>query len=156
MHISRMLQLALGVVDAVPVDRRANLAEERLLYLAAEHRFTRHPMRPDVLWEAAAEVISSVERLYNEGRLDMTLCGMPPHSRAADPVALINKIASQIAIDIGTNNYTLLATTCVEALAAWAQSNPVLDSADSTFSRLLWERGTNRHSIGERVSTADS
>ena len=153
-----MLQLALGVVDAVPPERRAYMAEERLLYLATEHRFSRsRSTRQDVLWEAAAEVLLSVERLYYEGRLDMTLCGMPPHSPDADPVALVNKIASQIAIDIGRNNYTLLASTCVESLAAWARANPNLESDGSTPTRLLWgEKGSNGHSLGERLPGPDA
>ncbi|MEY2582737.1 MAG: hypothetical protein QOE09_2586 [Ilumatobacteraceae bacterium] len=144
-----MLQLALGVVDAVPVDRRADLAEERLLSLASEHRFNRRSTHQDVLWEAAAEVILNLERLYYEGRLDMTLCGMPPQSPDADPVVLIDKIASQIAIDIGRNNYTLLASTCIEALATWAQANPILDVDDAAPTKLRWERGTDRHSFGD-------
>jgi hypothetical protein len=148
-----MLQLALGVVDAVPPERRAYMAEERLLYLATEHRFSRsRSTHQDVLCEAAAEVLLNVERLYYEGRLDMTLCGMPPHGPDADPVALINKIASQIAIDIGRNNYTLLASTCVESLAAWAKANPNLEPDASAATRLLWgERGANGHSLGERL-----
>lgn len=35
-----MLQLAVGVVDAVPPDRRADMAEEPLLFLAGKHRFS--------------------------------------------------------------------------------------------------------------------
>jgi hypothetical protein len=142
-----MLQLALGVVDAVPVDRRADMAEERLLHLANEHRFSRQPTYQDVLWEAAAEVILNTERLYYEGRLDMTLCGMPPHNPDAEPVALMNKIASTIAIDIGHNNYTLLAKTCIDALVEWASANPVLDTDDAEPTRLRWERGTDRHAL---------
>ena len=143
-----MLQLALGVVDAVPADRRARLAEERLLFLAGDHRFTR-PQSPDqdVLWEAAAEVILSVERLYYEGRLDMTLCGMPSHNPDAEPVVLLDKIASQIAIDIGRNNYTLLAKTCVDAFVVWARANPLLDKDDTISTRLRWEGDADKQSL---------
>jgi hypothetical protein len=153
-----MIELALGVVDAVPADRRADMAEERLLHLASEHSFARarSSSHKDVLWEAAAEVLLSVERLYYEGRLDMALCGLPPHSPAADPVALIEKIASKIAVDIGRNNYKLLASTCVEALVAWARANPILDAEDSGTSQLAWERGADRHSLGERLTPSES
>jgi hypothetical protein len=144
-----MLQLALGVVDAVPVDRRADMAEERLLYLASEHQFNRPVNHRDVLWEAAAEVILGVERLYYEGRLDMVLCAMPSLTPNADPVALLDRIASQIAIDIGPTNYSRLAKTCVDALVTWAQSHPVIDTDASLPARLRWERGTDRHSLGE-------
>ncbi len=108
-----------------------------------------------MLWEAAAEVILNAERLYYEGRLDMTLCGMPPHNPDADPVVLMDRIASQIAIDIGRNNYKLLASTCIEALTRWAMANPVLDTDDPVSTKLRWERVADRHSFGERVSPAD-
>jgi hypothetical protein len=148
-----MLQLALGVVDAVPVDRRADMAEERLLYLASEHQFNRPVNYQDVLWEAAAEVILGVERLYCEGRLDMALCGMPSHNPGAEPVALLDRIASQIAIDIGRNNYTKLARTCVDALMAWAQSHPILDDDDDPQpTRLRWERRADQQWMGERAT----
>jgi hypothetical protein len=127
------------------------MAEERLLHLANEHRFARQPTYQDVLWEAAAEVILNVERLYYEGRLDMALCGMPAHSPDAEPVILMDKIASKIAIDIGRNNYTLLAKACIDALVEWACANPVLDTDDSEPTRLRWERGTDRHTLGERL-----
>jgi hypothetical protein len=144
-----MLQLALGVVDAVAVDRRADMAEERLLFLASKDRFNRQATHQDVLWEAAAEVILGVERLYYEGRLDMTLCGLPAHSPDADPVVLLDRIASRIAIVIGRENYRLLASTCIEALVMWATSNPVLDIGDSTPTRLRWQRGADRHLFAE-------
>jgi hypothetical protein len=144
-----MLQLALGVVDAVPADRRADMAEERLLYLASEHRFARVAHK-DVLWEAAAEVLLNVERLYYEGRLDRSFCELPPHSPAEDPVALLEKLASPIALDIGRNNYRSLASTCIETFVTWARAHPLLDSDDSTTTRLRWERGADRHSLGER------
>jgi hypothetical protein len=148
-----MLQLALGVVDAVPVDRRADMAEERLLFLASEPRFNRLAAHRDVLWEAAAEVILGVERLYHEGRLDMALCGLTAHKADAEPVALLQRIASNVAIDIGINNYTQLALTCVDALVAWAQSHPVLDADDPVSTRLRWERGNDRHTLGERIGS---
>jgi hypothetical protein len=128
------------------------MAEERLLHLANEHRFSRQPTYQDVLWQAAAEVILNTERLYYEGRLDMALCGMPQHNPDAEPVALMDKIASEIAIDIGGNNYTLLAKTCIDALVEWASAHPVLDDDESTPTRHRWERGTDRHTLAERSS----
>jgi hypothetical protein len=149
-----MLQLSLGVVDAIPADRRAHMAEERLLYLSSEHRFARVAHK-DVLWEAAAEVLLHVERLYYEGRLDRALCGLPPHSADADPVALLETIASPIALDIGRNNYRSLASTCIDKLVAWARANPILDAGETTATRLRWERGANRPSLGERLATTE-
>ena len=118
--------------------------------MAGEHRFTRpQPPDQDVLGEAAAEVILSVERLYYEGRLDMALCGMPPHSPDIEPVVLLDKIASQIAIDIGRNNYTLLAKTCVDAFVAWARANPLLDKDEVISTKLRWEGHSNNQSLGD-------
>ena len=145
-----MVQLALGVVDAVPPDRRAQLAEERLVYLSSEHRFGRRPeTHSDVLNEAAAEIIASIERLYFEGRLDYTLCGLVVANRAADPITLIEKIASPIALDIGPNNYNALAQACLKALVDWVQAHPNLDGDQSaTAAGLDWEVG--------RVSESDA
>jgi hypothetical protein len=141
-HISRIVQLSLGVVDAIPADRRARLAEERLVYLSSEHRFARRPeTHSDVLNEAAAEIIASVERLFHEGRLDYTLCGLAVANRAADPITLIEKIASPIALDIGPNNYNALAQTCLTALVDWVQAHPNLDGDQSATTGLDWERG---------------
>ena len=137
-----MVQLALGVVDAIPPDRRARLAEERLVYLSSEHRFARRPeTHSDVLNEAAAEIITSIERLYHEGRLDYTLCGLAVANRAADPITLIEKIASPLALDIGPNNYNALAQTCLKALVDWVQAHPNLDGDQSASTGLEWERG---------------
>jgi hypothetical protein len=141
-HISRIVQLSLGVVDAVPADRRARLAEERLVHLSSEHRFARRSeTHSDVLNEAAAEIIASIERLYHEGRLDYTLCGLAVANRAADPITLIEKIASPIAVDIGPNNYNALAQTCLKALVDWVQAHPNLDGDQSATTGLDWERG---------------
>jgi hypothetical protein len=141
-HISRIVQLSLGVVDAIPAERRARLAEERLVYLSSEHRFARRPeTHSDVLNEAAAEIIASVERLYHEGRLDYTLCGLAVANRAADPIILIEKIASPIAVDIGPNNYSALTQTCIKALVDWVQAHPNLDGDQSATTGLEWERG---------------
>ena len=124
-----MIQLALGVVDAVPPDRRARLAQERLLFLSSEHRFARRrATRLDVLAEAAAEVIANVDRLYYEGRLDYLLCGLAVADPASDPVTLLETIASPLALDIGPNNYRALVTTCLDALVGWAQAHPNLDT----------------------------
>ena len=137
-----MVQLSLGVVDAIPADRRARLAEERLVYLSSEHRFARRPeTHSDVLNEAAAEIIGSIERLYYEGRLDYTLCGLTVANRAADPITLIEKIASPIALDIGPNNYNALAQTCLKALVEWVQAHPNLDGDRSPTTGLDWETG---------------
>jgi hypothetical protein len=143
-NISRMVQLALGVVDAVPAERRAHLAEERLVYMSSEHRFARRPeTHSDVLSEAAAEIIGSIERLYYEGRLDYTLCGLAVANRAADPIALIEKIATPIALDIGPNNYNALAQTCLKALVDWVQAYPNLDGDQSSTAGLSWENRTD-------------
>ena len=145
MNITRMLQLALGVIDAVPADRRPAIAEERLLHLAGAHRFTRaNSTRQDELLEAAAEVLASVEQLYREARLDQLLCGLPPVSPAADPLNLIKKMASQTALDIGLNNYKSLASVCLDSLANWAQAHPNFgpdaERDDPSAERLSWER----------------
>ncbi|HEY0520487.1 MAG TPA: hypothetical protein VGC84_13415, partial [Ilumatobacteraceae bacterium] len=89
MQFSQVLHVALGVVNAVPTERRAALAEERLIYLASNHGFSPAPgTRRDEIWEAAADVLSRVDKLYHEGRLDEMLCGLPPHSPGVDPLNL--------------------------------------------------------------------
>lgn len=126
------------------------MAEERLLHLAGEHRFNRAPAtRQDELWEAAGEVLASVEQLYGEARLDQLLCGLPPASPAADPLILIEKMASPTALEIGLSNYKALASTCLESLASWAQVNPNFGphdaSDDPSAARLSWERSDRTH-----------
>ena len=121
------------------------MAEERLLYLASEHRFARRrAARVDELSQAAAEVLAIVDRLYYEGRLDEMLCGLPPSSPAADPLVLIEKIASHLALDIGWNNYKALAFTTLDALGRWAQANPILNGDQPVTTRIGSEQRPNR------------
>lgn len=162
-HITRMVQLSLGVVDAVPEERRAQMAEERLLLLSSEERFRRVQLTPhDELSEAAAEILVNIDRLYYEGRLDAMLCGLPTSNPAADPLKLLEKISSHLSVDIGVNNYSAMATTCLEAVAAWAQANPNLDGGDPAPPLLTWERHSDRAaldlldaSIDERSDVVD-
>jgi hypothetical protein len=152
-----MVQLALGVVNAVPAERRPALAEERLLFLAGEHGFAPAPTtRRDELWEAAAEVLVTVERLYSEGRLDELLCGLPPKSVAVDPLNLIDRVASRVSLHIGRDNYRALAKACVEAVGRWAQANPDIDINQNSSTKPRWELGLERALLSDRDDSEDS
>ncbi|MEO7369509.1 MAG: hypothetical protein ABIZ69_01520 [Ilumatobacteraceae bacterium] len=156
MQFARVVQVALGVVNAVPVERRPAIAEERLLYLATNHGFAPAPAaRRDELWEAASEVLNSVEKLYHEGRLDEMLCGLPPTSPALDPLNLIDRVASRVGVGIGRENYRALATACVEALRNWAQANPEIDVDQQPSTKLRWELGLGRTLLTDLDSSID-
>jgi hypothetical protein len=132
MNFTRMTQLSLGVVDAVPFDRRPAMAEQRLMHLAEKQGFVKSPSTPrHELREPAAEVIAQLEKLYNEGLLDEALCDLPPSSAGAGPNVLISRRATPGFLDIGAENYMALAVAAVEALTNWARVNPVLDAPNA-------------------------
>jgi hypothetical protein len=145
MQFSQVLHVALGVVNAISPDRRAAMAEERLIHLAKNHGFAPAPgTRRDEIWEAAADVLSRVENLYHEGRLDEMLCNLPPHSPGADPLNLINRTASRVAVGIGRDNYRALASACIHALGRWVQIHPDVDIAHQPSTKLPWELALDR------------
>jgi hypothetical protein len=127
-NISRMIQLSVGVVDAVPVDARPAMAELRIAQLAAErHGSTAHELADDELRPVLAEIISQVETLYNEGRFNRLLCGLPVSS-SSNPVSMMLRLASQRFTSVGVPNYEAIAKTSVEALVEWAQAHPTFDN----------------------------
>jgi hypothetical protein len=155
-QFSQVMQAALGVVNAVPSERRAAIAEERLIHLAAIHGFTAaDATRRDELWEAAAEILARVENLYHEGRLDEMLCGLPPISPAVDPLNLVDRAASRVTVGIGRENYRALAAACVEALSRWAHANPDIDVDHQPSTKLRWELGLDRPLLTELDTSMD-
>jgi hypothetical protein len=156
MQIARVVQLALGVVNAVPPERRAAIAEERLIFLATSHGFAPAPAtRRDEMWEAAAVILASVEKLYHEGRLDEVLCGLPPNSPAVDPLNLIDRLTSRVKVGIGRENYQALGRACLEALVHWAQANPDVDIDQQPSTKLRWELGLNRALLNDFDTTIE-
>jgi hypothetical protein len=155
-QFSHVMQSALGVVNAVPAERRAAIAEERLIYLAASHGFSpADGTRRDQLWEAAADILTRVEKLYHEGRLDEMLCGLPPVSPAVDPLNLIDRAASRVTVGIGRENYRALTAACVEALSLWAQANPDVEVDHQPSTKLRWELGLDRPLLTDLDTSLD-
>jgi hypothetical protein len=156
MQFSQVLHVALGVANAIPSERRAALAEERLIFLATSHGFTPAPgARRDQIWEAAADVLARVEKLYHEGRLDEMLCGLPPRSPGVDPLNLIDRAATRVTVGIGRNNYRALAAACVEALTGWVHANPDVDVDHQPATKVRWELALDRPLLGDLEMSAD-
>ena len=150
MQFDQVLHRALGVVNAIPPERRAAMAEERLIHLAANHGFAPAPAtRRGELWEAAANVLSRVEKLFNEGRLDEMLCGLPPSSPGLEPLNLIDRAPSRVTVGVGRNNYRAMAAACVEALSRWAQVNPDVDVDQQPSTKTRWEFALDRPLLGD-------
>ena len=121
------------------------MAEECLIFLAMNHGLAPAPAtRRDEMWEAAADVLGSVEKLYHEGRLDEMLCGLPPKTPAVDPLNLIDRLTSRNRFGIGRDNYRAMAKACLEALGHWARANPDVDIDQQPSTKLRWELGLNR------------
>jgi hypothetical protein len=155
-QFSHVLQVALGVVNAVPLERRAAMAEERLIHLATAHGFAPAPgTRRDEIWEAAADVLVRVEKLYHEGRLDAMLCGLPASSAGAEPLNLIDRAASRVTVGIGRDNYRAMAAACVEALNAWVRANPGVDVDHQPPTKGPWELALDRPLLGDLDSSID-
>src|SRR4051812_27423291 len=78
MDIARMLQLALGVPDAVPAERREELAARKLVELGVANGFgdSEYALRAE-REQVASEVVVVVAAFYDEGLLDDALCGVP-------------------------------------------------------------------------------
>jgi hypothetical protein len=156
MQFAQVLQMALGVVNAIPSERRAAIAEERLIHLAADHGFApASATRRDEMWEAAADVLSRVEQLYHEGRLDAMLCGLPPSSSGMDPLKLIDRAASRVTVGIGRDNYRALASACVECLTRWVRAHPDIDVDHQPVTRTGWELALDRPLLGDLDSALD-
>lgn len=150
MQFDQVLQRALGVVNAIPPERRAAMAEERLIYLAANHGFAPAPsIRKGELWEAAANVLSRVEKLFNEGRLDEMMCGLPPSSPGLEPLNLVDRAPSRVTVSVGRDNYRAMASACIEALGRWAQVNPDIDVDHPTSTKTRWEFALDRPLLGD-------
>lgn len=155
-QFSHVLQVALGVVNAVPLERRAAMAEERLIYLAASHGFAPAAgTRREEIWEAAADVVVRVEKLYHEGRLDAMLCGLPASSPGAEPLNLIDRAASRVTVGIGRDNYRAMAVACVEALNRWVRANPEVDVDHQPPANGPWELALDRPLLGDLDSSMD-
>lgn len=145
MQFGQVLQAALGVVNTIPSERRAAMAEERLIYLAANHGFVAAPATGrHELWEAAADVLSRVEMLYHDGRLDAMLCELPASSPAFEPLNLIDHAASRVAGAIGRDNYRAMAAACVEALTRWVRANPQIDIDHQPPTKTPWGLALDR------------
>ena len=150
MQFDQVHQRALGVVNAIPTERRAAMAEERLIHLAANHGFAPAPATRRVeIWEAAAYVLSRVEKLFNEGRLDEMLCGLPPSSPKLEPLNLIDRAPSRVTVGINRNNYRAMASACVETLSQWAQVNPDVDVDHQPPTKSRWEFALDRPLLGD-------
>jgi hypothetical protein len=155
-QFSQVLHVALGVVNAIPPERRAAIAEERLIFLATSLGFTPAPgVRRDQIWEAAADVLARVEKLYHDGRLDEMLCGLPPRSPGLEPLNLIDRAASRVTVGIGRDNYRALAAACVEALARWVHANPGVDVDHQPATKLRWELALDRPLLGDLEMSTD-
>ena len=156
MPFAQVLQGALGVVSAIPPERRAAMAEERLIHLAAHHGFApAASTRRGEIWEAAGDVLSRVEDLFHEGRLDEMLCGLPPSSPGVEPLNLIDRSASRVTVGIGRENYRAMAAACVEALSRWTQSNPHVEVDYQPSTKLRWELALDRPLLGDLDTSSD-
>lgn len=156
MQFDQVLQRALGVVNAIPPERRAAMAEERLIHLAANHGFAPAPTtRRGEIWEAAANILSRVEELFNEGRLDEMLCGLPPSSPALEPLNLIDRAPSRVTVGVGRDNYRAMASACVEALRRWVQVNADVDVDQQPSSKTRWEFALDRPLLGDIDTSTD-
>ena len=149
-QFAQVLQAALGVVSAIPSERRAAMADECLIHLASTHGFAPAPAtRRDEVWEAAADVLSRVEKLYHEGRLDAMLCGLPASSPGAEPLNLIDRSASRVTVGIGRDNYRAMVVACLEALSRWVRANPGVDIDHQPTTKVGWELALDRPLLGD-------
>ena len=156
MQFAQVLQVALGVVNAIPPERRAAMAEERLIHLATHHGFAPAPAtRRGEIWEAASDVLSRVERLFYEGRLDEMLCGLPPSSPGVQPLNLIDRAASRVTVGIGRDNYRAMAVACVEALSRWVHANPEVDVDHEPSANTRWELALDRPLLDDLDTSVD-
>lgn len=123
-----MIQLALDVPDAIPADRRPPIAAELLVRLAEQEGVVMSKSATRAQMAVGAdEIIASVAKFYDTGRLDVMLAGL----EGLDDNAMhwISSIGTPTAAAHlgGVDNYLAVARTAFTALAAWAQAHPVLD-----------------------------
>jgi hypothetical protein len=128
MKIERMLQLSLGVPDAVAENFRMQMAERLLLNTKTEDGLV-VDARLNELVPVAREIIDSLVKVYVDGGFNETLCGLPVraprYTNAVGPVAAILQIATPSNfVDLGADKYQALATVAVDAFVKWAQDNP--------------------------------
>ena len=127
-----MVQQALGVPDAVAVDRRRAAAFARLEFLAESNGLTddqKSYWSPDDDDSPPGQVIDAIESLWADGALDALLCGLPVDSRQrrqAEHMKVVHQIVRE---PWGSQRelLTILAETALKHIAAWAQSNLRLD-----------------------------
>jgi hypothetical protein len=123
MEIQRMVQLALGVVDAVPAKRRPAVAVQRLASLAGPYEIGISKAELDA---GCAEVVKLLADLYVSGNLDAPLCGL---NGSVDPVLWItSRVTKKTMKDIGQETCDALAAAAINALTTWAQAHPILDT----------------------------
>lgn len=131
MNITRMIQLSLGVPDAVPAERRQDMALLRLAELAIDNEQLKQLKYP--WWEykhADSEpraILKAIADAYTDGALDQLLTGLshPELSRGTPAATIVVSRTSLIGTEAAAGR--IFADAVLTELARWAQANLRLD-----------------------------
>jgi hypothetical protein len=126
MDIERMLQLALGVPDAIPAGRRQRMAAWKLAELTlAEEQLAE--LDVESLTSDPYRVLEAVAKVYREvGALDPMVAGVKWKPLRRGEVQLVLESVVRTA-DSKHWRCEALAIAALDELARWSRANPRLD-----------------------------